>query len=185
VAISLVYSIINKPAPTVTVVIAAEHEFDEEYGMFLKEELNNLVRELTGNKNAFVEFQLLNVDYTSYTGQASVLLLSVQLSDPNTLLFILDDAVINEMFEGDDAFKNLEPYGYGDVKRIDVSNAPRIRALAGGRRVKLYAVFMEEDDLTSPDMYGMGGLAGFLDKENQVCVVSLSLAILDYLMSEP
>jgi len=163
-AISMIYSIAFQPRPAVTVVIAAEFYFDEVYNMFLAEDVKALVREKTGKRNAVIDFAVLSIAHGSLHGQASAMLLSTRLADERTLLYILGDSILYGMLDGEDDFQSLEPYGFGDVKLIDVTDAPRIHGLTGGK-VDLYAGFITRDKM---------------DDE----IVQLSLALLEFLMTE-
>jgi hypothetical protein len=163
-AVSLFHSIVFKPEPAVTVVIAAEIEFEQEYGLFLAEELRVLVRELTGNRSAIVDFLILNVDLASMHGMANAILLSSRLSDERTLLYVFDSATIYNLFGDDEAFRSLEPYGYGDIRYIDVSDAPRIVKLRGEHDIELYAGFVMREEAMDDG------------------IVTLSIAALEHLM---
>lgn len=159
---SIIYSAVTNTEADFSFVFAVECEIDPEYAIELENEILKLVKEYTGKEKAKIDFTVLQIDPTSDMGMANIMLLSLQMSNDSTLLFILQDTLIEDMLEGESDYQSLEPYGFGDVKTIDVSDAPQLKALIYGQDANI--------------------IAGLFDKETASETISyLSIEILKYL----
>lgn len=161
---SIVVSIVNKVEPDVVVVVVTNAPLDSVAGGTLTTELEELVRQKTGKTKVSVELSLVSLDDSMpQVAVANRMLFPTHFSRDDTLLFILEDSVIEESLQDEGLFQNLSKYGFDNVELIDVSDVTQLKALCYNLDVTLYAGFVEKEVKTKS-------------------MTELSVAVLEYLL---
>lgn len=162
--VSIVLSIINKTELDVAVIVVTNSPLDSVCGGTVTTELEELVKQKTGKDKVSVELSLVSFDDSmAEVSVANRMLFPTHFTRDDTLLFILEDTVIEESLQDQDLFQNLSQYGFGDVELLDVSDVAQLKGLCYNLDVTLYA--------------------GLVDKEvKSESITELSVAVLEYFL---